>query len=72
MPTIVSAISAAWVAMATGLRQSRRFRHVWGSRWEGSWRGGLGVARVVKDKEAIYESGAVKNESLKGIVNGKK
>ena len=30
------------------------------------------MARVVRDNEARYESGAVKNESLKGIVNGKK
>lgn len=70
MPTIVSAISAAWVAMATGLRLSRRFRHVRGSRCEGSWRGGLGVARVLIDNEPVCWSGAVKNDSQKGIVNG--
>lgn len=58
--------------MATGLRLSRLVRHVWGSRCERSWRVGLGVARVVTKTVPVVWPGVVKNESLKGIVNGEK
>lgn len=65
MPTIVSAISAAWVAMAEGLRRGSRFRHAGKRVQRGVLEVGNWESSKCKEKVTKQPNGYGQNQGLR-------